>query len=433
MIPGTPSLNIVVQLWTKWSQQFRMHERFKNVYVVQRFELGPLGSTHWLQGEGRAFMGICSEMQLWQITLTHKLAQRMHTNKCRHFRKHAGHLLACAWIPNELNFPEVCKHHCQIWFIHLKLTKALDAMLQQLLCRSASVVIACFCFCSLRLLALPSLQPPSLPGWSWCILPIIFASALFLFLFSLRALQGSKDVPQVGLGELDVQVFRLHGPQHSAPDWCELRAVGGGEWRQAYLQVLCHEELVVFSRLPEPGHRLTFLDGRQHVSPKQGSAGIMSSVCIYVPRHVYKLSQTKTEPYMWHLNVFYNPTCSQRVLGWVAPLAHFCPPDHIQVVGCTGTVPILGLASHQQTQGRIWLGDRDEGPAMMLLDLRKPPALVNRDLVHSHDANGARAPTISIAVLLTIAITIASSCHCKYRADSFQQGLGLCIGWSNLA
>ena len=114
MIPGTPSLNIVVQLWTKWRQQFRMHERFKNVYVVQRFELGPLGSTHWLQGEGRAFMGICSEMLLWQITWTHKLAQRMHTNKRRHFRKHAGHLLACAWILYELNFPEVCKHHCQI-------------------------------------------------------------------------------------------------------------------------------------------------------------------------------------------------------------------------------------------------------------------------------------------------------------------------------
>ena len=114
MIPGTPSLNIVVHLWTNWSQQFRMHERLKNGNVVQPFELGPLGSTHWLQGEGRAFMGICSEMQLWQITLTHKLAQRMHPNKCRHFRKHAGHLLACAWIPYKLNFLEVRKHHCRI-------------------------------------------------------------------------------------------------------------------------------------------------------------------------------------------------------------------------------------------------------------------------------------------------------------------------------
>lgn len=28
---GTPSLNIVVQLWTKWSQQFRMHERLKKM------------------------------------------------------------------------------------------------------------------------------------------------------------------------------------------------------------------------------------------------------------------------------------------------------------------------------------------------------------------------------------------------------------------
>ena len=58
---------------------------------------------------------------------------------------------------------------------------------------------------------------------------------------------------------------------------------------------------------------------------------------------------------------------------------------------------VLGLASHQKTQGRIKLGESYVGPASMLLGLWKPPALVNRDLPHRRDVDGARAPIISIA------------------------------------
>ena len=309
--------------------------------------------------------------------------------------------------------------------------------MQQLLCRSTRLVrflgniCRPTCVFFLRLLALSSLQPPFLLGRSGRITALIFGNNLFLFLFSLWRSQSGEDVPQDGLVHFDVEVFRFYAPEHSAGDPTELHTTTWCEWREVYFQVFRYQKSIVLSRLPELGHRLVLLDICQHVTAQQGSAGIISSVCIHVPKHVYKIPQAKTKPYMWHTNVFYKPTRSQCVWDWVALLPCVRPPDHVEVICQTLRMSVLGLASHQKTQGRIKLGESYVGPASMLLGLRKPSALVNRDLVHRRDVDGARAPIISIAILLIMAIIIASSCHCKCRPDRFQHGLGLCIIWSN--
>lgn len=46
-----------MQSRVNWDQQVCTQEIIKNVYVVQPFELDPIGATHGPQWEGQAFIG----------------------------------------------------------------------------------------------------------------------------------------------------------------------------------------------------------------------------------------------------------------------------------------------------------------------------------------------------------------------------------------
>ena len=306
--------------------------------------------------------------------------------------------------------------------------------MQQLLRRSTRLVRFLVNFCMRAcafFLALPSLQPPSPLGRSGCLTILTFGNNLFLALFFVWSSQSGEDVSHVRIGEFYVDVLWSHWPEHSHGDLIELHTTTWCELRKVHFHVFRYQKTIVLSGFSELGDGLVLFHRSKHVLAQPRGARFISLVCMHVPRHIYKISQAKKKNYMWHPNVFYNPTRSQCVWDWVALLPCVRPPDHVEVMRFALRVSVHALASHQQTQGRIWLGQGYEGPAIMLLGLRKPPALVNRDPVHSRDVDGARAPVISDfqAILLALAIDIASSCHCTCRQDRLQHRLGLCIIW----
>ena len=425
-----------MQSQVNWDQQVCTQEIIKNVYVVQPFELDPIGATHGPQWEGQAFIGCNLAVQAdlgkscW-LTSTNRPIHAIYTcrlestlgivSRVQGFRMNS----MCFYIGAQTLLPDM---------FHPAETHQ-----SSMQCSS-------------------SYAGPRDSSGSWWTSAWGHAPSSWLFLlFSRRLLLGDLGAsPSSPLGT----TFSLRSSLSEAPRAARMyRTFASVSSTWMSFDLTDQSILMVISLNCTPQRDVnsgrftsTSLDIKKRSSSRAfrnwgmaSSSFTAASMCwrsravhASFPYSVHARSEaylqniaSQKKNYMWHPNVFYNPTRSQCVWDWVALLPCVRPPDHVEVMRFALRVSVHALASHQQTQGRIWLGQGYEGPAIMLLGLRKPPALVNRDPVHSRDVDGARAPVISDfqAILLALAIDIASSCHCTCRQDRLQHRLGLCIIW----
>ena len=210
--------------------------------------------------------------------------------------KHAGHCLACAGFPYELNvFLYRCANTTAGYVSSSWNSPKLHAM-QQLLRRSTRLVRFLVNFCMRAcafFLALPSLQPPSPLGRSGCLTILTFGNNLFLALFFVWSSQSGEDVSHVRIGEFYVDVLWSHWPEHSHGDLIELHTTTRCELRKVHFHVFRYQKTIVLSGFSELGDGLVLFHRSKHVLAQPRGARFISLVCMHAPRHIYKISQAK--------------------------------------------------------------------------------------------------------------------------------------------
>ena len=193
--------------------------------------------------------------------------------------KHAGHCLACAGFPYELNvFLYRCANTTAGYVSSSWNSPKLHAM-QQLLRRSTRLVRFLVNFCMRAcafFLALPSLQPPSPPGRSGCLTILTFGNNLFLALFFVWSSQSGEDVSHVRIGEFYVDVLWSHWPEHSHGDLIELHTTTWCELRKVHFHVFRYQKTIVLSGFSELGDGLVLFHRSKHVLAQPRGARFIS-------------------------------------------------------------------------------------------------------------------------------------------------------------